>query len=137
MGKKYESICRASDRHEESNDCSVKAIAIAARVPYKTAHQVLSRLGRRPHQGVVLSTIYTALRYLGVEIERHLAPRQKNGSRYTMSTIGKYCRRGYWIALTCDHAAAIVNGEVEDWTESRRHRVLAVIKVTVPRGSRS
>jgi hypothetical protein len=134
---KFTTVAAASNKMGESNDCSVKAVSIACRVPYNKAHDALKAEGRQTRRGARPTQILRSVEALGCVHEGIINPRQPNGSRYTMSTIGKLCKRGYWMALVNGHIAAVVNGQVEDWTEGRRHQVLAVWKVSVPRGSRS
>lgn len=124
----------AREKFSEANDCSVIATSIAARVPYNEAHAALRAQGRPNRRGSTVSQLLRALESLGCSLEEIDNPRQPNGSRYTMKTVGRLARRGYYIVLVRRHVAAVVNGDVEDWSTDHKHRVLKVWKVTKKRG---
>ena len=135
--RKYESIRKASAKAGEKNDCAVVGISIAARVPYNKAHDALTKHGRVPRRGTYPHQIKRALESLGCEIEITSRPLQPNGSRYTAKTIGKRFKRGYFLVVYSGHVAAMINGNIEDWTDNRNHRVVEAWRITVPKGSRS
>ena len=64
---------RDDEHTTETNDCTVRALKVAAGVPYADAHSLCSSLGRRPRKGMTrcqLLTIlacptYTAIRLRG------------------------------------------------------------------------
>lgn len=135
---KFEKACRASERLGEANDCTVKAISIAGRVPYNVAYDACKAEGRRYRCGMYPTQWKRAILRVGcayIEVAKN--PLQRNGSRYTVKTIGQKYPQGYYIVKVRGHALAMVNGQVLDWTEGRKHRVQEVIKVIVPKGSRS
>ena len=121
----------------EHSDCSVIATSIVCRVPYNHAHKALASQGRRCGGGAYLSWTLSAARGLGCKVDSIPFGKQKNGSGWTAASIGKRFPRGYYLVSMKGHIAALVNGEMQDWTDGRRHRVLSVYKVTVPKGSRS
>ena len=115
----------------EYNDCAVKAISIACDVPYKVAHQALSKAGRRNRCGAHGSELKAAIKSLGFKQEV---------IKVDAKTVAKIAsdpavQSGYFLAYVNCHVAAVVNGKVEDWTEGRRHRLKIVFKVT-PNASR-
>lgn len=134
--RKYLEARNESIRMREHNDCAVIAVSIAARVPYKRAHAALRDAGRRDRAGTYWYQSEKALRALGCTLEV-IEPRKRDGGQYTMKTIGGAYKRGYYMIRVRGHVAAMVNGEVLDWSEGRRHRVNQIVRVTVPRGSRS
>jgi hypothetical protein len=44
-------------------------------------------------------------------------------------TIGKALPKGKYVLLFRGHAAALVDGVIEDWTAGRRKRILGYFKV--------
>ena len=147
----YKIAKNAADSINETNDCGVKAVAIATNTPYKDVHAIMASLGRKRRKGTpwgVLSGALEQLGYRGLSFEK--APMQKRTktvrfgtgagsvsflqekeSYYTMKTIHKALpKRGRYILHCSGHVAAFVNGKVEDWTEGRRHRVLRVMKIS-------
>ena len=128
---KYEKLKKARYRKKmnETNDCSVMAIAIACRLTYEQAHRVMAEHGRRNGRGAHTFQILAAAKSLGFE----LTPVKKVNKGYTACTIGKKCKAGYYMAFVSGHVLGVVNGDVYDWTEGRRHRIKKVYKVTRPR----
>lgn len=125
-------IMRDSKPTDRKNDCGIIAVAIATQSSYEHVEKLFAELGRKLNRGVYIYQIVAACRILtGLDtIKSDIAERQRNGSRYTMKTIGKQYPRGRYI-LTCDgHVAALVDGQVMDWTAGRRHRVISVIRVS-------
>lgn len=122
----YSKAKTISANHNERNDCSVKAVAIACDVPYKVAHKAFAKVGRINRKGVSLSQIDNAIKSLGFKWEA--VPH----SAKTMTTLDKdvAVQSGHYIANVRGHVAAVVNGKVEDWSEGRRNRLLTVFKVT-------
>ena len=139
MAEKYDKVRKARLYKADSNCCGVVAVSIACRLPYNKAHEVCARVGRKNGQGMSLGALVAAIQVAGCQAQ-YIHPselKQANGSRYTCATIGKALKRGYYIAYTRNHAVAVVNGKVEDWTEGHRHQIRGAWKVTVPKGSRS
>lgn len=129
---KFERLCNTSKRIGESNDCMVKAMAIAGRMTYNEAHLIAQKAGRKKREGTNwLSAVYL-MKQQGYAIE-YIIPLQPNGSKYTPKTIGKRYPKGYYICITSNHAFALHNGEVCDWTNGRKHRIIEVVKVVKTR----
>lgn len=137
MSTKYHGLRKVRDSLNERRDCAVVAASLACRVDYKKTHALFKILGRRDGDGTPRSIQSHAVRLLGCDVEKIRYPVQKNGNRYTPITIGKLCNRGYWMVFVSGHVLAVINGEVQDWSEGTRRRITEVWKVTVPRGSRS
>lgn len=104
---------------------------MAARLPYDEAHALLAAAGRENRKGLHTSVMFDALRSIGYRVTKssEYRPKQKNGSAYTMKTVSQLFKRGYYIVHVTGHFAALVNGEVYDWTRGRRQRVLDVYKI--------
>ena len=113
----------------EHNDCSVRAVTLACSVPYETARAALRVAGRQPRQGALDHHIKKAVRALGHTTGKYIRPKQANGSKYTPKTITKAYPQGRYLVYTRDHVFALVNGKVLDWTEGRRHHIIAVQEV--------
>jgi hypothetical protein len=45
----------------ETNDCAVRAIAIACGLEYKDAHATAAKFGRKPHQGMRRHEVQSAI----------------------------------------------------------------------------
>lgn len=130
----FQKVKNESSKANESNDCAVKAIAIACNVPYKVAHKALANLGRRNRRGTLNSTIHTAIKQLGFELE--CITFKVKAKTVTTLAADRAVKDGFFVAFVRGHIAAIVNGQIEDWTEGKRHRIRLVYKVT-PNKSRA
>ena len=114
---------------KERADCTVIATAIACRIPYPEAHEMVRMMGRPNRQGFYTNIIAESLPQFGYEAIELKRIKQKNGSLYTPKTIGKKLKSGYYICQVNGHAFAVVNGVVEDWTDGRRHRIKRIWKI--------
>ncbi|MCK4870780.1 MAG: hypothetical protein KAS93_06695 [Gammaproteobacteria bacterium] len=142
MSNRYTKIKRSRLAKNDNNNCSVIATSIACRVSYFKAHAACANFGRKDGHGMNNMNILLAAKQLGVELtpvtNRNGKPLlQKNGSKFTPKTIGKRLKSGYFLAFVHAHVFAVVNGEVEDWTDGRAHHIYEVWRVSVPKGSRS
>ena len=113
----------ASDRMNETNDCAVKAVAIATRISYERVHAVFKKAGRADGQGVSVSRIKVALMNLGFKAKKLESWKGKTAKTLDLP------RGGDYIALTRNHALAVKFGLVKDWTSERRHRVIEVWEI--------
>ena len=68
--KLFSRVCKASNRWGETNDCTVKAVAIAAGVSYETAHAACALHGRNFGKGIQQYKYHKALRYLGFKVTK-------------------------------------------------------------------
>jgi len=115
-------------RLNETNDCAVKAVCIAAEVDYEAAHAALKVQGRKNRKGAQLHMIINAVESLtgNRPILNHLSQRR---TVKTLTRKEPRLKRGNWIALTKNHALAVVDGVVEDWTAERGNLVNRLIEV--------
>ena len=127
--KKYQMVCKSSIRSKERNDCCVKALSMAGRVTYNVAHKICKENGRVDGKGMYDWQLHNSLRTMGFELETVENLVQKNGSRYTPKTIGSKLKTGYYIVYVNGHVLPVINGEVFDWTNNRKHRVNLAFKV--------
>ncbi len=129
--KRYSKACNTRYRkaNKETNDCGVIAMSIVCRTTYKAAHKALQRNGRKQRNGATTYELLGAVVNHGFKIEGVKKLKQKNGSRYTPKTIGDKLNRGYYLCFCNNHVFAVVNGDVEDWTEGRKHHITQAYKV--------
>ena len=123
----FQKVDNESFKANERNDCAVKAIAIACNVPYKVAHRCLEKYaGRKHRRGTMTRFINGSIKKLGFDVTPH------DVTAKTITTIARdtAVQDGFYVVYVRGHMAAIVNGQIEDWTEGKRHRVKSVYKVT-------
>jgi len=63
--KLFEKVKKRSIKWGESNDCTVKALAIATDIPYEQAHGLLALRGRCYRKGTSMSNIFDAMKSIG------------------------------------------------------------------------
>ena len=112
----------------ERSDCAVKAFALVFGVDYEDMHLMFKREGRRNGNGTDTRISNNVLIKLGHPIETKMI-RGEKGQKITTGRIGQYLPEGKFLVFTSGHMLALVDGEVLDWTEGRRHRVKYVIKI--------
>jgi len=120
---------QARTQLQEKNDCAVIALSIVMRSTYKEAHQLCASIGRKNRRGTHTRQTFHAIRAAGFKLEPVKRMVQKNGCKYTPKTIGDKLKRGYYLCFCRGHVFAVVNGDVEDWTEGRQHRITSAYKV--------
>lgn len=120
-----------SKSFNESNDCTVKAIAIACDVSYPVAHKALKEQRRVNRRGAFFFQQKDALESLGFKME----PVQLQAK--TVVTLGREAEtlKGSYMVYVKGHVLAVRRGKVEDWTEGRRHKIKEGYKI-VPTVSR-
>jgi hypothetical protein len=133
---KYHRVAKSPYREvmSESQDCSVIALALTCRTDYKTAHDWLMAEGRGTGESFSVATMLRVAEENGFRVIVLDDLRQPNGSRYTPRTIGARLPEGYYLCTSRGHVFAVINGIVEDWTNSRTHRILRAHQIIHPRG---
>lgn len=122
----------AADKLEETNDCSVKALAITTGISYKDAHKIMASVGRKTGGGASGHMVLKALsKTLNVEITPKDVKicRAEYGKRLTPNGFARINPKGKYYCLTRNHAIAIVDGVVEDWTRGRRHQIRCFVEI--------
>jgi hypothetical protein len=129
----YRECQHISKSMNESKDCTVKGLAIATGIPYERAQEIMRYMGRRPNKGLkggpnrrIIATMQTACKLAGRIVDSPQFP-----ERLTMNTVGERYSKGTYMVFTSGHVAALVNGQVQDWSEGRRNRVKFLFKVGV------
>lgn len=120
----YSSVTEQSRYHNETNDCAVKALAIACNVAYSTAHAMLKKHGRKDRKGTFHYTTFAAIKELGFE-----AVKVDRLTARTVKTVGRSYKDGRYLVFVHRHVAAMVDGKIIDWTEGRCHRIKSLYKI--------
>lgn len=112
----------------ETNDCTVRAIAVATQLPYATVHAELKRRGRKDRRGAHAGIYLGALRHFGFDNHpRTFIP-------CTPRTIAEQFPKGTFLILVHRHILCMVDGVIHDWAKGRKHRITDVQQV-VPVGT--
>ena len=122
-------LAAESGRRNETNDCSVRALAVVTGEDYEAAHRALQAEGRRHRKGSTMPAIAKAAKRLGYTMIRG------NRRDYAAKTIrtadrDRNLRRGAFMLEVRGHVAGMIDGQIVDWTDGRLHRIKAVWEVT-------
>ena len=130
MTKLYQKLTEESKKIKERNDCAVKAIAIVCNIKYQDAWKLASKFGRRfGGRTSALKTTYPAIQSKGFSIDR-LKSHKMNKAKTIKSLKPLIPSKGVFLVFTKGHILAVRGGEIHDWTEDRRHRILAILRVS-------
>ena len=126
----YEKLTKESKKINEHNDCAVKAIAVVCNIKYQDAWKLASKFGRR-FRGRTSSKTVTipAIRSKGFDCEI-LENHKMNKAKTIKSLEPLIPSRGVFLVFTRGHILAIRGGEIHDWTKNRRHRVIAILRIS-------
>ena len=146
MKNRFEGLSRVGrTNHNESNDCSVIAIAVATGLDYDTCHAALAKQGRRRGQGAYTIQMIKAVNDLGFEMtwdyniednaRKELSEKYNvNNKWFSPHVVKKYelesLKVGGQIWMTRGHAIGVMDGIVNDWTEEKLRKVNAIFRVT-------
>lgn len=140
MLSQQSSALRELTHPEETNDCTVVALAHSAGISYEDAHEFARQAGRKPRHGMKPDAVKTMLRNVdigGVATTRQMIvpqptrPNQFNGYFYhrtrlrgvsVTSFIRTLPKRGRFYLACTSHAFAYVDGVVIDNLRRPRSR---------------
>jgi len=108
------------DRPEtEMRDCTVFAVATAARIPYTEAHALLKLAGRRDRYGFALKKFMAGRKTLGAYNVEHVSV-----PKITLAQFLRDFPHGRFLVRRQGHAFTVVNGAVRDSApEGARRRI--------------
>jgi hypothetical protein len=134
-------VSQGQSRMNETNDCTVRALANAAGWDYSEAHALLSKHGRRFRKGAVFSVYHKAYAEAGLHLVgiHGSTRRARFAGNYTGTTPGRGMtvetalrglQDGRYVVLITGHAFAVVEGRIIDKGGTRAgSHVFAVYKV--------
>lgn len=124
MNQEFKTLHDQSAKYGETNDCSVKMIALVLGTSYENAWNLARKWGREPRKGMnTIGTVIPKLREMGLNIWECASPAR------TIKTFERCCRSGKFIIRTSGHVLYNENGKTYDWTEGRQHRIENVFRV--------
>lgn len=128
---------------DEANDCTVRALANAAGMPYSIANRILSKAGRPKGKRCDLLSMHSAYKRMGLSLESlHGSDRTAKFMKRTIApdasvkqgiTLGKKLselKQGRFVVMVLGHVFAVVDGKVLDYGNNKAgSRVQAVYKL--------
>jgi hypothetical protein len=114
----------------EHNDCTVRALKVAAGVPYADAHALAARLGRRPRHGLKSSQILALVglpHVYGYKVTQIGVPM----FRRTLGAVMPLLSKGRYLIVKTGHAIGCIDGILYDTgTSGPGSRVKMILKFT-------
>jgi hypothetical protein len=126
----WDTMSEASQAHGETNDCTVRALTAVTGLTYDDCHRQLAKQGRKPRKGCHwFIEGPKAAEALGCTMRR------MQRSEYRAKTMisaerDPALRNGRFAVLVRGHVAGMIDGNVIDWSQGRRHRIVDVYEVT-------
>jgi hypothetical protein len=116
---------RSKSKHpNETDDCTVRAMAIAADIPYDKAHAILSLAGRPENYGAHFKTIASKAIVNGYQFDYIPFPAVKNKLRMRQAEFVRTYPVGRFILHTAKHVMACVDGTIFDTGKSYDERCI-------------
>lgn len=125
----------------ETNDCSVKAVALVCDIDYKTAKAALAANGRKDRQGAYTSDIVRTVRGFGKTavvtwarqiIDKYPSPHRdvlKNVTTHHPRRFNKVWPKGRFLLFSRGHVSAVIDGVLHDWAVNSAKRVYQIYEV--------
>lgn len=133
MKHTYDALMLEAAKLGETNDCAVRALAVAAGITYGEAHTLLAENGRKPRSATGDKALLGALLDSGLAARRRAIRRKPTATGITdptWSMIASWMRelsrrqKSAVIIRTTRHVFAVDSGHVIDWiTDKDRRRV--------------
>jgi hypothetical protein len=98
----------------ESNDCTVRAAAVALDMPYYKVHEAFSKAGRKPGRGVCLDVVDSVLKALKGDKIRTTGFEWFREHRMTLSALIRKHPKGRFVVVKRGHAFALIDGVAHD-----------------------
>lgn len=130
----FEELAQAGRRHyNDTNFCTVIALAVACDLPFGKAYHTFKRIGRKDRRGTYVSDQKKALSKFNkkmVKDKDKTAMFQDKTVNQLLKDIANWKGR-YWVYIR-GHVIAIRDGVCEDWTAMERacrRKVIDVYKI--------
>lgn len=139
----YTNLRKSGNSVDETNDCSVIAVAAVCNKSYMAAHKALSDQGRKHRKGATLRQILDTVDNFGFFAQRvdsrYFLDQCGTGSRGRVrknvttkhpKRFPKVWKDGHTYLMSVrGHVLAIVNGEVVDWTATKSFRAQGIWRI--------
>ena len=126
----------------ETNDCTVKALALATGISYQEAHQELAARGRKRGKGTNFFGVTEAIQARGFEVTR-VSPESfirrypkshqilQNITTHHPERFNRVWRDGHtYLCSVGGHCLTVINGTTHDWTRGHAKRVHLIYRIT-------
>ena len=125
-------MCEVLKETGDRGYCGIVALAVATGDDPLFIQELVGAYGRQKGGGTTIGQLLDVLADYGLSFREDKHARSKGA--LTVASASKVASAGTWFALTRGHVAAIVNGDVHDWTAGRKHRIKHLVEL-VPYGT--
>ena len=116
---------------KETNDCTVKALSLCTGIGYRKAHALMAEQGRKKRKGAHIGQWREAFSKAGFHLYH-----ETDITSLTMRTVMDQLEDSkIYLVHSTQHVAAVVKGDVLDWSKGRMKKIRAVYQV-LPYGER-
>ena len=120
-------LIEKSNKYNEKNDCSVRAVATILQTSYEDSHNMHKKFGRKDGGGTPWKVTKNLLEYRGFNLEIIKIPKYVRTIKHLENS--GIIDRGMFLIHTSRHIAGCVDGEIKDHIAGRRHRPIILYKV--------
>lgn len=126
MSKLRETISALSNDHNEENDCTVRALAVALDGDYSRAHEACRVQGRKRGKGFNIRYWRKAFLECGFELDEVTANFDGKTIRIVERELRERSDKRKYLLNVRSHVCAWDGNEIVDWAAGRYHRILNV-----------
>lgn len=125
----------------ETNDCGVKAISLAGRIPYDQAHAMAAAKGRKAKACMWRSDIKACIEATGKKLTR-IDPREiiatypgvhgrvlKSITTHHPRRFAKVWPKGTFLLFQSGHVSVVIDGTLHDWAVNNAKIVTEIYRV--------
>ena len=127
MAIKYEACDKVGKSMKDTAYCSVIALATACQIPHKKAYAMMQAQGRPHRDGAYTWQSMRAVKELGFEFEDVYS--KYPNAKTPISAAKVLPKDKTFMIVVRGHIFTVRNGNVEDWTEGRKHRITDIFEI--------
>lgn len=126
LKRTYEELWHCAQKHyNETNCCTVIAVATVLNQSFGKARYKLQKAGRQKRKGTYAHVYHAVIKRSGYNLEW-----VEGFEGHHVHTMGNKLGKGTYLVQVRGHVLAVVDGVVNDWSKDRALRVRTVYKVT-------
>lgn len=115
----------------DTNCCASIAVSLTTLTPFNEVYEYVMSKGRKKRGFTSHDLLEEAIeRFSGKDIDYKTIEEVFGRKTIPVSKIGNYLPKGSYICYTRGHVLSLIDGNVIDWTEGRRHRVQYYYKIS-------
>lgn len=145
LSSKYREVQVSKGITNDTNDCTVKALAILGGVEYSVAHEMLRKRGRKNGHGTYLTHVSRSLEELGFTVrsvtflEQRAKIAQYPGAHKNLNNITSHHPRRFnkvwrdgksYLMSSGKHCWAVIDGTTHDWSVNSSLRAHVIYEIS-------